>query len=81
MSARLYWDGSYEIALHLINAHPVVNLADVTLGQIFEWTVALPEFADDPVLVNDGLLQAIYQDWYEELPENRIRTDRPPDIG
>ena len=81
MTARLYWDGSYEIACHLINAHPGVNLADVTLGQIFEWTVALPEFADDPALVNDELLQAIYQDWYEELPENRIRTDRSPDIG
>ena len=67
MTAKLYWDGSYEIARHLIQAHPGVNLADVTLQQIFEWTVALPDFADDPALVNDELLQAIYQDWFEEI--------------
>lgn len=67
MSVRLYWDGSYEIARHLIDAHPGVSLADVTLQKIFEWTVALPEFADDPALANDELLQAIYQDWFEEI--------------
>jgi len=67
VSTKLYWDGSYEIARHLISAHPGVNLADLTLQKIFEWTVALPEFADDPALVNDELLNAIYMEWFEEV--------------
>ena len=80
MSVQLYWDGSYEIACCLMRAHPGVNLHEVTLQQIFAWTVALPEFADDPALVNDELLTAILQDWYEALPGNRIQTDRPSDV-
>jgi len=64
---ELYWDGSYEIALHLIAAHPGVEVEAVTLGQIYEWTLALPEFADDPALVNDEMLHAIYLEWFEEV--------------
>jgi FeS assembly protein IscX len=43
-----------------------VNLDEVTLGQIYKWTLALSEFEDDPSLVNDDILYAIYQDWFEE---------------
>jgi FeS assembly protein IscX len=49
-----------------MRAYPGVNLDEVTLRQIYEWTIALPEFVDDPALVNDEFLQAIYQDWFEE---------------
>ena len=73
MSA-LYWDGSYEIAKHLIAVHPDVDLKSVTLQQILEWATALPEFADDPALVNDDLLTAIYQEWFEEInPLEKLR--------
>ncbi|MEK7439224.1 MAG: Fe-S cluster assembly protein IscX, partial [Chloroflexota bacterium] len=65
--SMLYWDGSYEIALRLIQSHPDVNLEEVTLQNILEWTVALPDFADDPALVNDEILTAIYSDWLEEI--------------
>lgn len=34
---------------------------------IFHWTMALPEFDDDPELANDGILNAIYQEWFEEV--------------
>ena len=63
---ELYWDGAYAIAAHLKAAHPRVDLKEVTLVQIYEWTVALPEFADDPALANEELLTAIFQDWLEE---------------
>lgn len=63
---RLYWDGSYEVALYLKASHPNVDITTVTLQQIYAWTLALPEFADDPALVNDDLLTAIYQEWFEE---------------
>ena len=48
-------------------AHPSVDLETVTLAMIQAWVTALPEFADDPTLVNDDLLAAIYQEWYEEV--------------
>ncbi len=66
MSEVLYWDSSYAIARRLIQEHPDVNVAEVSYQQLFAWVTALPEFADDPELVNESLLQAILQEWYEE---------------
>lgn len=63
---ELFWDSSYAIARRLIAAHPDVDLGAVTLSMIHNWVVALPDFSDDPQWVNDDLLQAIYQEWYEE---------------
>lgn len=34
---------------------------------IYHWTLELPGFDDDPALANDGILEAIYQEWYEEV--------------
>ena len=70
MSDSLYWDSSYAVARRLMQAHAHVDLETVTLKMIQEWALDLPEFADDPKLVNDELLTAIYQEWYEEL--NRL---------
>ena len=62
----LNWDTSYAIAMELARAHPDVVLEDVTLQQVYGWTVELPGFEDDPALCNDGILSAIFQEWYEE---------------
>ena len=62
----LTWEASYAIALELRRQHPEANIEEVTLQQIYDWTVALTEFEDDPLLANDDILYAIYQDWYEE---------------
>lgn len=62
----LWWDSSYEIAQRLMATHPTVNADDVGLQQVFDWVIALPEFADDPALVNDAILQDILREWYEE---------------
>lgn len=67
MDEDLYWDASYAVARHLMAAHPHIDLSTVTLSQIYTWALALPGFKDDPGLVNDDLLTAIYQDWYELL--------------
>ena len=48
-------------------SHPAVDLENVTLAMIQDWVLALPEFADEPALVNDELLAAIYREWYEEV--------------
>ena len=62
----LTWESTYAIALELRRGHPEVNIEDVTLGQIYNWTLQLSEFEDDPSLANDDILYAIYQDWFEE---------------
>ena len=62
----LTWESTYAIALELRRQHPGVNLADISLGQIQQWTLALSDFEDDSALVNDDILIAIFQDWFEE---------------
>ena len=62
----LNWESTYAIALELRRQHPDENLDDVTLRQIYDWTLQLSEFEDDPLLANDDILYAIYQDWFEE---------------
>jgi FeS assembly protein IscX len=62
----LYWDASYAVARRLIELYPGVDPGEVTLQMIYNWVVALPEFQDDPQLANHDLLEAIYQEWYEE---------------
>jgi FeS assembly protein IscX len=63
---ELYWDGAFAIARRLMAVLPNADLNEITLNMIYNWTIALPEFKDDPALVNDELLEAIYQEWYEE---------------
>jgi FeS assembly protein IscX len=63
----LTWDDSYAIAQALILRYPNVDLEDVSLSMIYQWTITLPGFHDDPALSNDGILSAIYQEWYEEV--------------
>ena len=67
MSDPLTWESTYAIALALKSAYPNIDMASVTLGNIHAWTLALSKFDDDPALVNDDILAAIYQDWYEEI--------------
>jgi FeS assembly protein IscX len=67
MAQALYWDAIYEIVLALKARYPDQNLEEVSLGDIFNWTTQLPQFADDPQLANDEILGAIYQEWFEEI--------------
>ncbi|GAB4421576.1 MAG: Fe-S cluster assembly protein IscX [Anaerolineales bacterium] len=67
MSDPLTWESTFAIALALKQAHPGIDMNTVTLGKIYAWTLALPDFDDDPALANDEILSAIFQDWYEEI--------------
>ncbi len=62
----LTWESTYAIALELRRQYPHVNIEEVSLQQVYDWTVGLSEFEDDPLLANDDILYAIYQDWFEE---------------
>ena len=62
----LNWESTYAIALELKRQHRNVNLEEVSLQQIYQWTLQLSEFEDVPSIANDGILYAIYQDCFEE---------------
>jgi len=66
MTNLLNWESTFAIALALKLKYPQVNLENASLGDIYRWTLALEDFQDDPALVNDEILSAIYQDWFEE---------------
>ena len=63
------WDDSYAIAQELAKANPEINLEEVSLMMIYNWTMELPGFSDDPELANDAILEAIFQEWYEEVAQ------------
>ena len=63
---NLIWESTYAIAVELRRQHKDVKIEEVSLQQIYKWTLELPEFEDDPALANDDILYAIYQDWFEE---------------
>lgn len=65
----LYWEASYEIVLSLMEHHPEADLDAIGLRQLFELIIALPGFADDPILAHDALLTEILREWYEEQSE------------
>ena len=67
----LTWEASYAIALELSRQHPEINIEEVSLQQIYDWTIKLSEFEDDPLLANDDILYAIYQEWYEEYIDGK----------
>ena len=62
----LYWDASYEIVLALMDAHPQFDVDSVGMQQLYQMIISLPNFADDPALVNEGILNDILREWYEE---------------
>lgn len=66
-ASSLYWDSSYEIVLHLMDAYPTVDVEQVGIDQLYQMIVTLPNFVDDPTLVNDGILSEILREWYEEV--------------
>ena len=63
----LSWESSHALALALINAHPDAELDTLGLEQLNAWILELPEFMDEPALVNDGILTDVLRDWYEEV--------------
>jgi FeS assembly protein IscX len=66
MTNPLNWESTFAIALALKQKYPKVDFETVSLGDVYRWTLALEDFQDDPALVNDEILSAIYQDWFEE---------------
>lgn len=72
MEDLLNWDASYAIASALQARHPGENLEEVSLEMVLHWTLALPNFNDDPELANEEILLDIYKIWLEEKLEGEF---------
>jgi FeS assembly protein IscX len=66
ISPPLYWEATYAIALRLMEAHANIDVETVGIEQVYQWVVALPEFADDPALGSEAILNDILREWFEE---------------
>ncbi|MBZ0279673.1 MAG: Fe-S cluster assembly protein IscX [Anaerolineae bacterium] len=66
-SGGLHWDATYEIVLSLCEVHPDIDIDSIGLEQLYQYIVALPNFTDDPRLANEGILNEILREWYEEV--------------
>ncbi len=64
---KLYWDSAYEIVLALMEAYPDAELESIGLEELNRRILSLPGFADDAALVNNGILNSILREWYEEI--------------
>ncbi len=42
-------------------------MEDVSLQLVYDWTIALPGFSDEPALVNENILMCIIREWFEEV--------------
>ena len=67
MKQYLTWDNTYEIVRLLSLRRPTVHLREVSLGDILKWTMELPEFSDDELIVTDRILMDIFCGWLEEV--------------
>ena len=67
MAQSLYWDSTYEIVLALMEVYPDAELESLSLDDLNRRIIQLPNFDDDPDLVNDAILKGILRDWYEEI--------------
>lgn len=66
MGNPLFWDATYEIVVNLMRRYPDVDPDMVGTRQLLEMITSLPNFADDPVLAHEALLEEILRIWYEE---------------
>ena len=66
---ELYWDASFEIVQELMLRHADVSVDSIGIQELYEMILALPGFVDDPALANDGILNNILREWYEESAE------------
>ncbi len=63
------WRDVDDLALDLAEAFPAVDPLSVTLVQLRDLIVNLPNFGDDPHAVTDAALEAIQAAWYDEFED------------
>ncbi|KON79577.1 Fe-S cluster assembly protein IscX [Azoarcus sp. PA01] len=61
------WTEVQEIAIQLSERHPETDPTKVNFVDLMQWTIALPEFDDDPKHCGERVLEAIQQAWIDEV--------------
>jgi FeS assembly protein IscX len=61
------WTDVQEIAIQLSEAYPDVDPLKINFVDLMKWTMALPEFDDDPKHCGERILEGIQQAWIEEV--------------
>jgi len=60
------WRDVDELALDLMQRHPLTEPLSLSLSQVKQLVVGLPTFDDDPAAVDDSGLEAIQMAWYDQ---------------
>jgi FeS assembly protein IscX len=63
------WRDADEIALDLVERHPVTDPLTVTLPELKRLVLELPSFHDDPDAATDKVLENIQAAWYDEYED------------
>lgn len=67
MDEPLYWEASFAIVQALMQAYPAADLESMGTDALYRLVIALPNFADDPAMANEQILNDILREWYEEM--------------
>lgn len=67
---KLTWKDAEDVALELYERYPNIDPLTVRFTDLHAWVTGLPDFADDPMKSNEGILEAIQMAWYEEYRSN-----------
>lgn len=67
--SELYWDATYAVAVALMEQYPEIMPDNVGLEELARMVERLPNFSDDPALVNERILLDIQVTWYEEATQ------------
>jgi FeS assembly protein IscX len=63
------WRDVDEIALDLVERHPMTDPFGIGLDELKQLVIALPTFGDDPNTSTTAQLEAIQAAWYDEFED------------
>ncbi|HVB36095.1 MAG TPA: Fe-S cluster assembly protein IscX [Candidatus Acidoferrales bacterium] len=71
MPGTFDWDNAEEIGIRLVEKFPGMDPLTVRFTDLHKWVTELDGFTGDPALSNEGKLEAIQMEWYEEYKESK----------
>lgn len=61
------WTNTLDIAIALAEKYPDVDPTRINFVDLMSWVTGLEEFDDDPKRCGEKILEAIQQDWIDEV--------------
>ena len=65
------WKDTEEIAVRLCEKFPGLDPLTVRFTDLKNWVLELPDFENDPALLNEKVLEAVQMAWLEEFQAGR----------